>query len=213
DVPNAPIHCGSGSSGTDWGYVVWTPSTDVTARRVRAFHSQHRFPQGSQVDFEQIFRRLYPSLFRYLHRLTGDPDAADDIAQESFARLLRRPMPEAEAKPWLFTVATNLVRDSARKSTRRERILERVRPTPSAPDAPDVVTERNERITLVRQALERLSERDRTLLLMRGEGFTYEEMARAVGVAPASVGTLLARALRRFSAVYRLHEVGDESHR
>lgn len=165
------------------------------------------------MDFDEVFRRLYPSLFRYLHRLTGDPDAADDIAQESFARLLRRPMPEAEAKPWLFTVATNLVRDSARKSTRRERILERVRPTPSAPDAPDVVTERNERITLVRQALERLSERDRTLLLMRGEGFTYEEMARAVGVAPASVGTLLARALRRFSAVYRLHEVGDESHR
>ena len=165
------------------------------------------------MDFDDVFRRLYPSLFRYLYRLTGDPDAADDIAQESFARLLRNPLPEAEAKPWLFTVATNLVRDSARKTTRRERILERVRPTPSAPEAPDAATERNERVALVRQVLARLSERDRTLLLMRGEGFTYEEMARAVGVAPASVGTLLARALRRFAAAYRFEEVGDEARR
>ncbi|HEX6940427.1 MAG TPA: sigma-70 family RNA polymerase sigma factor [Longimicrobiales bacterium] len=164
------------------------------------------------MDFEQLFRRLYPSLFRYLHRLTGDPDAADDIAQESFARLLRQPLPDGEAKPWLFTVATNLVRDAARKTARRERILASVRPTSPAPITPDVSAERSERIAFVREALAQLSERDRTLLLMRGEGFTYEEMARAVGVSPASIGTLLARALRRFSAVYRLQEVADEPH-
>lgn len=163
------------------------------------------------MDFDQVFRRLYPSLFRYLHRLTGDPDAADDIAQESFARLLKQSLPEAEAKPWLFTVATNLVRDAARKTTRRERILTTVRPTPSVPIAPDASAERNEQIGRVREVLAQLSERDRKLLLMRGEGFTYEEMARAVGVAPASIGTLLARALRRFAAAYRLQEVGDES--
>ncbi len=163
------------------------------------------------MDFDELFRRLYPSLFRYLHRLTGDPDTADDIAQESFARLLRQALPDAEAKPWLFTVATNLVRDGARKTVRRERILAAVRPTPAAPLAPDASTERNERIATVRAALARLSERDRKLLLMRGEGFTYEEMARAVGVAPASIGTLLARALRRFAAAYELREDGHES--
>jgi hypothetical protein len=39
---------------------------------------------------------------------------------------------------------------------------------------------------------------------MREEGFTYDEMAQAVGVAPTSVGTLLARALRRFAAGFRV---------
>ena len=162
------------------------------------------------MNFDLLFRRLYPGLFRYLYRLTGDPDTADDIAQESFARLLRHPLPEAEAKPWLFTVATNLVRDGARKAARRERLLAIERPAPSAPTAPDVAAARGERIEKVRAVLNELSERDRKLLLMRGEGFTYEEMARAVGVAPSSVGTLLARALRRFSAAYKLQEVGDE---
>jgi RNA polymerase sigma-70 factor, ECF subfamily len=62
----------------------------------------------------------------------------------------------------------------------------------------------------VRAALEEVPERDRTLLLMREEGFKYDEIARIVGVAPGSVGTLLARALNRFADVYRkLNEVED----
>jgi DNA-directed RNA polymerase specialized sigma24 family protein len=40
------------------------------------------------------------------------------------------------------------------------------------------------------------------LLLMREEGFKYEEIAGVIGVAPASVGTLIARALRRFAELY-----------
>jgi RNA polymerase sigma-70 factor (ECF subfamily) len=164
------------------------------------------------VDFDSLFRRLYPPLFRYLQRLTGDPDQADDLAQEAFTRLLRQPLPEREAKPWLFTVATNLVRDDARKKSRRERLLTVHGPVlPSPEAAADEVLERNERIEEVRRALAGLRPRDRQLLLMREEGFTYEEMAQAVGVAPSSVGTLLARALKRFMEVYRLCEVVDDA--
>lgn len=163
------------------------------------------------MDFDSLFRRLYPSLFRYVHRLTGDADLAEDIAQESFARLLRQRLPEAEAKPWLFTVATNLLRDGARKATRRERLLNSVGWAPPAALAPDVEAERREEVAAVRAVLAELSARDRQLLLMREEGFTYEEMARTVGVAATSVGTLLARALRRFSEVYRLQGVGHDS--
>lgn len=165
------------------------------------------------MDFESLYERLYPSLFRYLYRLTGDGDVADDIAQESFTRLLRQTLTEPEVRPWLFTVATNLVRDGARKTVRRERILASIRIEPMGPPAPDVVAERNETIAQVRAALARLSDRDRRLLLMRGEGFSYKEMAEAVGVAPASIGTLLARALRRFASVYRQQGVANESRR
>lgn len=155
------------------------------------------------MEFDELFEGLYPSLYRYLHRLTGDADAADDIAQESFVRLLRQELPEPEVRPWLFTVAMNLVRDRARKMERRQRLLSTAPPLVSSASRPDDDVERVERVAAVRAALDRLSERDRQLLLMREEGFKYEEIANVIGVAPASVGTLIARALRRFVEVYR----------
>lgn len=163
------------------------------------------------VDIDDLFHRLYPSLFRFLVRTTGDKDVAEDIAQEAFVRLLRQSIPGDEAKPWLYTVATNLVRDRARRSTRRERIMMSVPVSATETMQPDEALERNEKIAEVRQVLARLPERDRTLLIMREEGFTYAEIAKVVGVAPTSVGTLLARALRRFVAAYETYEVGNET--
>ena len=158
------------------------------------------------MDFDGLFQRLYPSLYRYLHRLTGDADAAEDIAQETFVRLLRQKLPEDEVRPWLFTVAMNLVRDRARKTERRQRLLTNAPSLVKPATLPDEDVETAERILRVRAVLERLSERDRQLLLMREEGFKYDEIAQVVGVAPASVGTLIARALRRFVEAFEGHE-------
>ncbi|MDB4951737.1 MAG: polymerase sigma factor, sigma-70 family [Gemmatimonadetes bacterium] len=154
------------------------------------------------VDFDALFRRIYPSLHRYVHRMTGDADAADDIAQEAFVRLLTRTMPEDEARLWLFTVATNLFRDSARTYKRRERLLSAVPMNVGHLPAPDEPVERGQEIERVRAALSLLTPRERTMLLMREEGFRYDEIAGVTDVAPGSVGTLLARALRRFTAAY-----------
>jgi RNA polymerase sigma-70 factor (ECF subfamily) len=155
------------------------------------------------VEFESLFQQLYPSLFRYLHRLTGDSDVADDIAQEAFVRLLKQSLPEAEVRPWLFTVAMNLVRDHARKIERRQRLLTTAPVMVSSFASPDEGVERSEQVQAVRVVLDQLSERDQQLLLMREEGFKYEEIAQVIGVAPASVGTLIARALRRFTDLYQ----------
>jgi RNA polymerase sigma-70 factor, ECF subfamily len=161
---------------------------------------------GEAADFEGLFQRLYPQLFRYLHRLTGSVDTAEDLAQESFVRLLARPLPEDQARRWLFTVATNLVRDGARTAKTRQRLLAATPVGPSAPPLQDETAERKQTVAAVRAALECLAERDRMLLLMREEGFRYDEIAEAVGVAPGSVGTLIARAAKRFAEVYRKQE-------
>lgn len=160
------------------------------------------------MDYDRLFDRVYPALFRYLQRMTGDADAAEDAAQEAFVRLTEQSLPEEEARPWLFTVATNLVRDRARKESRHRRLETHV-PTPRTPPGPDISTERKERIAVVREALNELSERDRTMLLMREEGFKYAEIADAVDVAPGSVGTLLARAARRFEKSYTALAAGE----
>jgi RNA polymerase sigma-70 factor, ECF subfamily len=162
------------------------------------------------VNYDDLFRELYPSLFRYLQRLTGDPDAADDIAQEAFVRLLRQNLTQEEVRPWLYTVAMNLVRDRARGSERRHRLLAGAPRLTTPVVVPDEFVERTQEIESVRRALDQIPERDRQLLLMREEGFRYDEIARAVGVAPASVGTLIARALKRFAAAYRADGVHDE---
>lgn len=154
------------------------------------------------MDYEKVFDRHYSALFRYLHRLTGDADVADDLAQEAFIRLLEKDVSDQGIRSWLFTVARNLVRDRSRVRSRREELLDQYDTGPSRPRRPDEAAERKERVEAVRTALEELSERDRTMLLLREEGFKYSEIAEVVGVKPSSVGTLLARALRRFEEAY-----------
>ncbi|HSR40832.1 MAG TPA: sigma factor, partial [Longimicrobiales bacterium] len=77
--------------------------------------------------FELAFRREFTGrwreLYAYLHRLTGDPDAAEDVAQEAFVRLYRRGAMPDDVGAWLVSVAHNLLRDSGRKRDRRRKLL------------------------------------------------------------------------------------------
>jgi RNA polymerase sigma-70 factor, ECF subfamily len=155
------------------------------------------------LDIDALFRELYLPLRRYLYRLSGDADVADDAAQEAFVRLATDRGGRERPKAWLYTVGTNLVREGARTTSRRERILAAgTAVVPTTPARPDEEALRAESVRRVQSVLERLPERDRHLLLMREEGFRHAEMAAVLGMAPASVGTLLARAGRRFAELY-----------
>ena len=156
------------------------------------------------MDFDALYDEVFPPLFRYCQRLTGDPDLAEDVAQEAFVRLLDRKV-EGERpaiRVWLFTEATHLIRDRWRVSSNRKRLLEINPVTPSAGPDPETDLERREDVASVRRALEGLAARDRELLLMREEGFSYREIGEAVGVNASSVGTLIARAQKRFTDVW-----------
>jgi RNA polymerase sigma factor (sigma-70 family) len=150
----------------------------------------------------RLFEEHYEGLHRYLVRLTGDPDVAADAAQEAFVRLVERPPQDRNLKAWLYAVATNVVRDSGRAQARWLKLLtaspDRA-PVGEAAVQPDVEAERGERRAVVRAALERLSWKERTVLLMREEGFAHHEIASAVGTTTGSVGTMLARALAKLA--------------
>jgi len=155
------------------------------------------------MDFDSIFDQHYPNLVRYCHRLTGDGDVAEDIAQESLVRLFDHEVTGSDAgmRAWLFKTATHLVRDRYRVESNRVRLLSENPVRPSAPESPVLRLERAETRAHARAALDALAPRDREILLMRYSGFSYREIATAIDVSATSVGTLLARAERRFAAV------------
>jgi RNA polymerase sigma factor (sigma-70 family) len=159
---------------------------------------------------EALFGEHHAPLERYLIRFTGDPDLAADVVQEAFVRLLERPPRPETARAWLFRVATNLARDHARNTSRRMVLGHEGRAQlahADPPPAPDRAVEADRSRALLRAALDALSEKERTALLMREEGFAHREIAEAIGTTTGSVGTLLARAIRK--AATRLGHLGE----
>lgn len=154
------------------------------------------------ADLAQLYQQYHASLVRMLYRRTGDRDRAEDLAQETFARAVAAP-PD-NPRPWLFAVALNLVREDGRRAVRQGRRLELLRAEDRGPGSrPDLEYDRNEAAAGVRAALMTLGERDREALLLRAEGFSYEEIAATLGLAKGAVGTTLARARRRLVEAYR----------
>jgi RNA polymerase sigma-70 factor, ECF subfamily len=153
------------------------------------------------ADLTQLFEQYYGSLVRMLYRRTGDRDRAEDLAQETFARAVAAP--PNNPRPWLFAVALNLVREDGRRNLRQGRRLELLRNDSPPAAGPEEDFERNERSAAVRTALATLNERDREALLLKAEGFNYQEIAATLGLSKGAVGTTLARARRRLVEAYR----------
>lgn len=158
----------------------------------------HRAPT---IDFDETFDANYASLVRYCRGLTGDLDIAEDVAQESMCRLFGHELrgTPTGVRAWLFKTATHLIRDRHRVESNRRRLLERHHEPPTPTESPDGALERAETRDLARSALARLNPRDREVLMMRYSGFSYRDIAEAVGLEPGSIGTTLARAERRFA--------------
>lgn len=159
--------------------------------------------------FEALFMQHWAQIYRLLYRLVGDPAEAEDLALETFVRLYQRyPLGENELNlgGWLHRVATNLGLHSIRSWKRRERYemtagkyaLEEV-----PEDRPAELAAQAEEYRLVRLALAQLNERQSQLLILRYSGLSYKEIAKALDLAPASIGPLLLRAEREFEKRYR----------
>ena len=159
-------------------------------------------------DWGRLYSSIFPDLVRFLHRKVWDEERARDLAQEAFVRALRE-QPD-KPRPFLFAVAANLARDEARTMIRRKRHLTLIQGglTVQASTDPETELIRAERAQRVREALERLSERDREVLLLWDGGMSYAEIAAETGLAPGAVGTTLARARKRLAETYE-HGVRD----
>lgn len=154
----------------------------------------------SQRTFEQFFMQEYPRAVSVAFRITRDCGEAEDVAQEVFvkcARSHRYAKPGAEA--WVHAAAVHTALNAVRarkRRMRREAHLEH-QPDEPAPE-PHALLERSVDRDRVRAALLRMRPLDALLLALRYGGLSYRECADALSLAPAQIGTRLARAERAF---------------
>lgn len=167
-----------------------------------------------KTDWEAVYRTTYGQVVAFLSGLLLDHERAKDLAQEAFVRVLHR---EAHnPRGLVFRTAANLARDEARLVVRRRRHLKLLRGEEAARSerapTPSTALESKERSRHVRQALARLSETDRQVLLLWNAGFDYGEIAERTGLAQGAIGTTVARAKKKLLGAYDAQEETDAAH-
>jgi RNA polymerase sigma-70 factor (ECF subfamily) len=159
--------------------------------------------QPAPFDFEECFHAHYVRIARAIARIVGDPGRAEEIAVEAFWKLWQTPQAHGEnAGGWLYRTAVRLGLNDLRGRQRRVRYESQADVAAAAPTPEELHAAEQER-EQVRRVLAALDPRDAELLLLRSQGFSYEELAVAVDVKPTSVGTLLVRAQQAFRKEYQ----------
>lgn len=167
---------------------------------------------ANRDNFEPIYELYAGPVYRMSLRATGDPDLADDITAKVFLTALEklhqfRPQRSGSFRSWLFVIAKNAIRDHWRRNHRVQRIYD---------DAPDIADESPGPAELVlhrmefaelREALETLNDRHRTIIEFRLSGLTTAEIAEAMDISIASLKSAQTRAYTRLRT-YLEHKGG-----
>jgi RNA polymerase sigma-70 factor, ECF subfamily len=160
-------------------------------------------------DLDTIFRAQYERIARVIARVVRDHARAEELAVEVFLKLSRNPQAQGEkAEGWLYRVAVRTGLDELRRQTRQTRyegLLGFVRGTPT-PEEIRAATEEQQKVRLV---LSTIAPRQAELLLLRSHDLSYSEVASALDLNPASIGTLLSRAQHAFRKEY-IKRYGEE---
>ncbi len=160
--------------------------------------------QDEPAEFAAIFDRHFDAIHRYLARRVGSV-LADDLASEAFTIAFdirgRYDVSRPNARPWLFGIATNLVRHHRRGEVRRLKAYARLDRASETGADPDGIADRLDAAraaTALGDALSRIPARDRdALLLFAWADLRYEEIAAALGIPVGTVRSRLHRARRR----------------
>jgi RNA polymerase sigma-70 factor (ECF subfamily) len=180
----------SGSTATDAGQ----DGRSVEALAVAA--ARH-----NPAAFAPLYRAYFDPVYRYCLRSLGDPDTAADATQEVFAKALAALVRShvSEFRPWLFTIAHNVITDRQRQRGRRfppaslEAVAERADPAPN----PEEMALAAEASATVHQFLAKLPADQRAIVELRLADLSGPEVAEILGRSLGSVKIAQHRAFRR----------------
>jgi len=156
----------------------------------------------TRLDLETVFRAQYERIAHVISGVIRDPARAEELAVEVFLKWERTRNAHGEgAEGWLYRVAVRIALNELRRKTLRsryERLLSFMTTGKTGGSTPHeiyTVQEERQRVRLVLGAIE---PRQAELLLLRCNDLSYQELASILNLNPASVGTLLSRALQAF---------------
>jgi RNA polymerase sigma-70 factor, ECF subfamily len=165
------------------------------------------FAVMDEEEFRAFYERTARPLWAYVSHLTGNPHEADDVLQEAYYRFYRaaaRHDGESHRRNSLFQIATNLVRDAARRAKLHEVVpLEEAPSVGAAPRGESPTPERQAALrTDLARGMERLEPVQREMLwLAYAQGASHEEIAEILGLREVSIRTLLLRARRKLAGI------------
>ena len=143
-------------------------------------------------EIETLFRTYYRPLCLYALHYLGDPDAVEDVVQESFTALWRQENPVDNVKAWLYSAVRNRSIDALRRTGKNE-------PLPSDLDgliSDDEAEDRSALEARLWTAVDSLPEmRRKCLLLAKRDGLSYKEIAIELNLSEHTVRNHISRAL------------------
>ena len=161
----------------------------------------------AKFDLETIFYAQYERISRVIAGVIRDPARAEELAVEVFLKWSRDPKAHGEKAPgWLYRTAVRTGLNELRHQTRRMRFEGAfgflISGPTHQPATPEDVRASNEEQGKVRLVLSVMKTRQAELLVLHSHGLSYDEVASTLDLNPASVGTLLSRALQAFRKEY-----------
>ena len=180
-------------------------STDVTTTTVTVPVTAHR--ERASLDFEALYRSSRDDVFAYVATLLRDRSAAEDVTAAAFERAYRRSSSFNPARgtmrAWLFGIARNAALDELRRRKRHvEMTGEPVAETTPADGEAEVAMRR----AALRQAMEKLSARERELVALKFfAGLSTAEIASVISVSES------AAAMRVHRTIEKLRRACDEA--
>jgi RNA polymerase sigma-70 factor (ECF subfamily) len=168
---------------------------------------------GNNHAFDILVGRFKDRLYAYLFRLLGNEHEAEEFAQETFVKAYihaDKYRTVARFSTWLYTIATNLVRNRIRNIKRRPRTVSlwsadaggaggRWMELPDESQRPDIDAERESLKELIQSVIEKIPAKYRPSFVLREiNGLSYEEIAAATGLKLGTVRSRINRGRTHF---------------
>jgi RNA polymerase sigma factor (sigma-70 family) len=156
--------------------------------------------QSSGIEFDSLYRSSRDDVYAYVAALLRDPTVAEDVTATAFERAYRNRRSFAprrgSARAWLFGIARNAALDELRHRKRSGSLVREI--SSSEERSPDELAELALRRTSVREALARLTARERDLVALKFHGgLTNSELAHVLRTSETNAGTMLHRTIEK----------------
>ncbi len=155
-----------------------------------------------------LFERYHRQLMGFLFHMTGQREMSEDLVQNVFYRMLKYRHTfrgEGEFKSWMYHVARNVVHDEGRSARRmvKHQELDEFAERMGGGAVADEHLQKNQELKALQQALARLSEESReVLVLSRFQEMKYHEIAGIMDITEGAVKVRVHRALQQLKKIY-----------